>query len=170
MQDKFPYLVFFSAIFFLSCNPFAPGEDNSTEGTTSTRGDQSTTEGVFQNLTYAYTVRDTSEYGPLIDGNFEFVYTDYDIGRPVTWEREEEMRITYALFQNVQRLDLTWNEINSSYINNDSTKAIIDRTFKLYVTFSPNDRVDIGGNAMLEMQRQRAGDPWMIVRWTDEAY
>jgi hypothetical protein len=164
------FLLFLSVFFLISCNPFAPGLDDSSDGVSTILGDQRITDGVFQNLKYAYTFRDTTIYGQLLDGNFEFVYTDYDRGIEIPWGREEEMRTTYGLFQNVQWLDLIWNEIISTYINSDSTETSISRRFNLKVTFNPNDKIDIDGNATFQMQRQRSRDPWMIVRWKDEAY
>ena len=77
-----------------ACNPFAPGLDDSADAASKLLSDQKTSDGIFQNLKYAYTLRDTSIYGQLIDGNFTFVYHDYDRGVDVTWGRDEEMRAT----------------------------------------------------------------------------
>jgi hypothetical protein len=157
-------------VFILAaCNPFAPGLDDSTDATSKLLSDQKTPDGVFQNLKYAYTLRDTSIYGQLIDGNFTFVYHDYDRGVDVTWGRDEEMRATSGLFLNAQRLDILWNNVVSSSIDSTSTRAMIKRGFNLTVTFNPSDIVYIDGYANLTLERILADDPWMIVRWNDES-
>jgi len=157
-------------VFILAaCNPFAPGLDDSPDATSKLLSDQKTPDGVFQNLKYAYTLRDTSIYGQLIDGNFTFVYHDYDRGVDVTWGRDEEMRATSGLFLNAQRLDILWNNVVSSSIDSTSTRAMIKRGFNLTVTFNPSDIVYIDGYANLTLERIQAVDPWMIVRWNDES-
>ncbi|MGD1046477.1 MAG: hypothetical protein ABR936_14305 [Bacteroidota bacterium] len=157
-------------IFILAaCNPFAPGLDNSPDEGSKLLSDQKTTDGIFQNLKYAYTLRDTSIYGQLLDGNFTFVYHDYDRGVDVTWGRDEEMRTTYGLFQNAQRLDILWNDIVSSSVDSTNTKAMIKRGFDLTVTFNPSDIIYVDGYVNLTLGRMLAEDPWMIVRWDDES-
>jgi len=157
------------AIAFISCNPFAPGLDNSSDETSKLLSDQKTTDGIFQNLQYAYTLRDTSIYGQLIDGNFTFIYHDYDRGVDVTWGRDEEMRTTNGLFQNAQRLDILWNDVVSSSVDSTNIRAMVKRGFNLTVTFNPSDIVYVDGYANLTLGRIRAEDPWMIVRWEDES-
>ena len=153
----------------VACNPFAPGLDDSSGETSSLLSDQKTPDGIFQNLKYAYTLRDTSIYGQLLDGNFTFVYHDYDIGVDVTWGRDEEMRTTSSLFQNAQRLDILWNDIVSSSVDSTNTKEMIKRGFNLTVTFNPSDIVYVDGYVNLTLERMKADDPWMIVRWDDES-
>jgi hypothetical protein len=131
--------------------------------------DQKTPDGIFQNLKYAYTLRDTSIYGHLLDGNFIFVYHDYDRSVDVTWGRDEEMRTTWGLFQNAQRLDILWNDIVSSSVDSTNTKVMIKRGFNLTVTFNPSDILYVSGYANLTLERMRVQDPWMIVRWNDES-
>jgi len=158
-------------LFFLlgSCNPFAPGFDDTPDNASSLVSDQRTSDGVFQNLKYAYTLRDTTIYGQLFDGNFTFLYRDYDRGVDVSWGRDEEIRTTHGLFQNVQRLDLVWNNVTSSAFDSSNTQAMISRSFNLTVTFNPSDIVRIDGYAILTLERPRIQDPWMIVRWRDES-
>ena len=152
-----------------ACNPFAPGLDDSPDSSSKLISDQKTPDGVFQNLKYAYTLRDTSIYGQLLDGNFTFVYHDYDMGQDVTWGRDEEMRATAGLFQNAQRLDILWNDVVTSSMDSTNTKAMVKRGFNLTVTFNPSDIIYVDGYANLTLQRARADDPWMIVRWNDES-
>jgi len=155
---------------FVSCNPFAPELDESSGESLSLLSDQKNTDGVFQNLKYAYTFRDTTIYGQLLDGNFTFLYPDYDRGgADISWGRDEEMRTTDGLFRNVQRLDLIWNNIVDQSFNQDSTAVFISRGFNLTVTYSASsiDRVD--GYASLQLIRKGSEDPWMIVRWHDDS-
>lgn len=152
-----------------ACNPFAPGLDDSPDGTSRLLSDQKTPGGIFQNLKYAYTLRDTSIYGQLLDGNFTFVYHDYDRSVDVTWGRDEEMRATSGLFQNAQRLDILWNDVVSSSVDSTNTKAMVKRGFNLTVTFNPSDIIYVDGYANLTLARVQAQDPWMIVRWNDES-
>jgi hypothetical protein len=161
--------ILLGSLFALACNPFAPGLDESTDQSGSLISDQRTPEGVFNNLKYAYTVRDTALYGQLFDGNFTFLYRDYDRGVDVSWGRDEELRTAYGLFQNVQRLDLVWNDTSAWAMNQDSTELMINRSFNLTVTFNPSDIVRIDGNANLQLGRSGFQQPWTIVRWRDES-
>jgi len=152
------------------CNPFAPGLDDSPDESLSLLGDQKNPEGVFQNLKYAYTFRDTSIYGQLFDVNFTFLYPDYDrSGAEISWGRDEEMRTADGLFKSVQRLDLIWNNIVDQSFNTDSTSAYISRGFNLTVTFRADDIVRVDGYASLQLIRQGTEYPWTIVRWHDDS-
>jgi len=167
------YSILFIPLFWMlvSCNPFAPGLDDSSGETSSLLSDQKTSDGVFQNLKYAYTFRDTTIYGQLFDANFTFLYPDYDRGgAEISWGRDEEMRTALGLFQGVQRLDLLWNNvIDSSSIDSYTTDVSISRGFNLTVTYNASsiDRVD--GYASLRLVRQGPQYPWMIVRWHDDS-
>jgi hypothetical protein len=145
-------------------NPFAPGRDNSPSEQTC---DPMTIEGVFECFRAAYTFRDTTVYGELLDPNFVFVYRNYDIGIDVTWGRDEEMRTTFGLFQNAQKLDLIWNNITNSTA--DSNSVTIIRGFNLTLVFNPSDIEVVNGNANITFTRLRTTDPWKIVRWRDES-
>lgn len=151
-------------------NPFAPKLDTSLSNTQSILGDQTTISGVYQNFKQAYAFRDSTIYGQLLAENFIFVYRDYDKGGiDVFWGRDEDIRITYGLFQNVQRLDLVWNTIISSTIENDSLRAQLTRNFNLTVTFSASDVVRVDGYANWTLERSKIGDVWKITRWRDES-
>jgi hypothetical protein len=145
-------------------NPFAPGRDNSPGESLC---DPHTIDGVFQCFQAAYSYRDTLVYGQLIDGEFVFVYRDYDKGIDVTWGRDDELRSTYGLFQNAQRLDLIWNATVST--SSDSTTTNVVRGFNLTIMFNPGDIERVDGYANLTLQRAKASDPWKIVRWRDES-
>ncbi len=145
-------------------NPFAPGRDESPAESSC---DPLTIPGIFQCFQTAYTFRDTTVYGQLLADNFIFVYRDYDVGIDVTWGRDEEMRVTYGLFRNAQRLDLIWNNIVST--STDSTQVNVVRGFNLTITFNPLDIVRVDGYANMTFERARITDPWRIVRWRDES-
>jgi hypothetical protein len=129
--------------------------------------DQSTIDGVFQNFNYAYTFKDTTIYGKLIAGKFLFTYRDYDQGFDISWPREEEMKTTYGLFQNAQKLDLIWNNILVSA--EDSLTATIVRGFNLTITFNPTDIVRIDGRVNMSLERDPILNQWQITKWNDES-
>ncbi len=145
-------------------NPFAPGRDYSPAESAC---DPHTIDGIFQCFQSAYTFRDTTVYGPLISQDFVFVYRNYDLGIDISWGRDDEMRSTYGLFQNAQKLDLIWNNTVSSVA--ESTTVNITRGFNLTIVFNPSDIERVDGYANLTLQRGRASDPWKIVRWRDES-
>lgn len=150
-----------SLVVFLSCNPFAPALDTSPAAASC---DPTTIDGVFRCIQVAYTFRDTTVYGPLLADEFVFVYRDYENGGiDVTWGRDTELRTTYGLFQNAQRLDLIWNNIISSAV--DSARTTIIRGFNLTITFNPSDvaRVDGYANIAFDSNTKK------IIRWRDES-
>lgn len=151
---------------YTSClNPFAPGLDT-LPGQASC--DPSSIEGIFQCLQVSYTFRDTSVYSPLVDQSFVFVYRDYDNGGiDVTWGRDTELRTTFGLFQNAQRLDLIWNNILST--STDSTRVNVVRGFNLTITFNPSDITRVDGYANLTFDRPSVTSPWKIIKWRDES-
>lgn len=153
----------------LACNPFAPGLDTTGEGEASLLGDRTTVEGIFQNVRYAYTFRDTTIYGQLMAGDFTFVYRDYDRGVDVTWGRDEDLRATYELFRNVQRLDLVWNNIIAVSTDSTNSQSSVSRNFNLTVMFNPSDIIRVDGYVNLSLARANSQQPWRIVRWKDES-
>lgn len=153
-------------LYFLSgcVNPFAPALDDSISGEEGLITDQKTIDGLFRNFQYAYSFKDTTIYGKLLTKDFTFTYRDYDLGFDISWGREDEMRVTYGLFQNAQRLDLIWNEIVS--ITSDSTNII--RSFGLTITFNPTDVISVDGKINLSLMKD-SGSKWRIVNWLDES-
>jgi len=153
-------------LYFLSgcVNPFAPALDDSISGEEGLITDQKTIDGLFRNFQYAYSFKDTTIYGNLLTKDFTFTYRDYDLGFDISWGREDEMRVTYGLFQNAQRLDLIWNEIVS--ITSDSTNII--RSFGLTITFNPTDVISVDGKINLSLMKD-SGSKWRIVNWLDES-
>ncbi len=152
----------------LSCtNPFAPKFDDNPDSGKPPLSDLTTIEGVFQNMQYSYTFKDTMIYGQLLSPDFIFTYRDYDQGIDVSWGRDEEMFATYGLFNSTQRLDLIWNNIVLSSI--DSTDASIVRSFNLNVTFNPTDVIRVDGRVNLFLKRNLETRKWSITRWIDES-
>lgn len=148
-------------------NPFAPRYDENFQDLKPPVSDQKDITGVFQNFQYAYTFKDTTIYGNLITGDFTFTYRDYDQGFDVSWGRDEEMRTTYGLFQNAQRLDLIWNNI--VLITEDTLTANIVRSFNLNITFNPTDVVRVDGRVNLALRKDPQTKIWRINRWIDES-
>jgi hypothetical protein len=163
-----PILLMLLCLLDLSCtNPFAPKLNDSPYGSDSILGDQRTVEGVFQNFKQAYLFRDTTIYGQLLASNFIFVYKDYERGVDVFWGRDDDMRTTYGLFQNAQRLDLVWNSTIAS--NGDSLSLTLTRNFNLTVTFNASDIMRVDGYANISLNRLQQSDNWRITRWRDES-
>ncbi len=108
--------------------------------------------------------KDTTIYGGLINSNYSFIYRDYDLSVDVSWGRDDDMRVTYGLFQNSQRLDLIWNNIVS--MAEDSTNII--RSFNLTITFNPTDIINVDGRVNLDLEKNDKG-VWKIVNWIDES-
>lgn len=148
-------------------NPFAPALDTSEDNNSGAISDLKTMDGVFLNFQYAYTFKDTLIYGQLISPDFLFTYRDYDLGYDISWGRDEEMRTTYGLFHNTQKLDLIWNNIIFS--TSDSLNANIVRSFNLTITFNPTDIVRLDGRVNLTLRKDRDTEKWSIVRWIDES-
>jgi len=156
-----------SVIISAGCkNPFAPAFDHSSGNSSSTLSDLKTVDGVFQNFQYAYTFKDTSIYGQFISQDFIFTYRDYDQGFDVSWGRDDEMKATYGLFQNTQRLDLIWNNTVLSSI--DSLSATIVRSFNLTITFNPTDVIRLDGRVNLSLKKSPSSGKWQITKWIDE--
>ena len=151
---------------FTCINPFAPGlDDQPGRGICS---DLTTIAGIFCTFQNSYSFRDTTLYGSLMAPDFIFIYRDYDNGVDVTWGRDQEMRSSYGLFQNVQTLLLTWNNeiTREGASENDST---VVRSFNLTVAFNPSNIERVDGYANLQFRRASNSDPWKIVRWRDES-
>lgn len=152
-----------------ACNPFAPAFDDGASDDDSILGDTRTVDGVFQNVKYAYTFKDTTIYGQMIHSDYSFIYRDYERGVDATWGRDEEMRITHQLFRNVQRLDLVWNNIITLSVDSSNTRSTVSRNFNLTFTFNPSDVIRVDGYATLTLARNENSAPWQIVRWRDES-
>jgi len=150
-------------LFIFGCdNPFAPNIDYNHSGSTTGISDLKYINGIFTNLAYAYTFKDTLIYGKMLNPDFTFTYRDYDLGYDVSWGRQEEMRITQNMFQNSDQLTLVWN--NTISVTDDSTQ--ITRGFNLSVIFNPSDVVRIDGRVVLTLQKDST---WSILKWNDES-
>jgi hypothetical protein len=150
-----------------ACNPFAPAIENDVSGEGNLITDQTTIDGLFQNFRYAYTFKDTTIYGGLLSHDFTFTYRDYERRIDENWGRDEEMRITWHLFQNASSLNLVWNNIVG--FSGDSLRSSVTRSFNLTVTFNANDVVRVDGRVSLDLRRLAALDPWRITQWRDES-
>ena len=156
---------------FAGCvNPFAPALDDSPNTDQHQLDDLHTVDGVLQTVRKSYAYRDTTIYGKVLASDFVFVYRDYDNGADVFCGLDEEIRSTYGLFENAQRLDLVWN--NTTSVDGDTTqslRATVVKGFNLTVTFNPSDVVRITGYANLTLQRSAPDAIWLITQWRDES-
>lgn len=153
--------------FISSCdNLFSPKLDTRTP--TNIITDQKTIEGLFQNFKYAYTFKDTTVYGDLLNEDFVFIYRDYEQGFDVSWDRATEMRTTNGLFSSAQKLDLIWNNI--IFQTGDSLNTALKRSFNLTITFNPNEIITINGFADMSITRPTSDSKWKIKRWRDESF
>lgn len=151
----------------LSCfNPFAPGLDDRVS--TGICPPLTTIEGVFCTFRNSYTFRDTILYSSLIAPEFAFVYRDYDNGVDVTWGRDQEMRTTYGLFQNVQNIMLTWNNVVAAEGTSENDSTIV-RSFNLTVIFNPSSIERVDGRANFKLRRTANDADWKIVLWHDDS-
>jgi hypothetical protein len=154
-------------VMFASCeNIFSPKLDTSNAASILT--DQKTIEGVYQNFKYAYTFKDTTVYGNLLNEDFVFIYRDYVSGFDVSWDRATDMRTTNGLFQNSQKLEVVWNNI--IFEEGDSLEQNVKRSFNLTITFNPGDIVRINGFVDMNFHRNSSDDVWRIKRWRDESF
>lgn len=160
---NFLIILFISLVSTGCVNPFAPALDTS-QGGGSIISDRKNIDGIFKNLQYSYTFKDSTIYGELLANDFQFSYRDYDLGVDISWGRDEEMKVTNGLFQNSQKLDLTWNNIVS--LSSDSTNVI--RSFNLTITFNPTDIVLVDGKINLTLQKDKE-QKWQIINWLDES-
>lgn len=156
------------ALLLSACtNPFAPRLDPNLVPNTSVLGDQRTVLGVFQNIQYAYTYRDTLIYGALLAPDFQFRYYNTDRATDVVFTRDEEIRTTYNLFKGVSQLDLSWNDIIRQ--DGDSLQLDVTRAYSLRVALQANDLFRIEGRATLRLVRNSSNDVWLIRTWRDES-
>ncbi len=150
----------------VSClNPFAPRLD--TELGQESCGDLRQIENIFCTVRNAYSFKDTTVYGSLLASDFIFIYTDYDALVERNWGREDEMHLTYTMFQSVQSLSLIWNR--EIPISESDTLWAVERGYNLTVAFSPSDIVRVDGVAEFLFVRPHPEDSWKILRWHDKS-
>lgn len=164
------YLTILLFVLLISCtNPFAPKFDETIGEQSFIISDLKTIDGLFQNFQYAYTFKDTLIYGEFIAQDFVFTYRNYDTGFDESWGRQDEMKVTYGLFQNSQRLELIWNNIILSFSDSLNANANIVRGFSLTVTFNPSDVERADGRVNISLRKDLSTEKWQITRWIDES-
>ena len=151
----------------LGCNPFAPHFDEEGLNDQNLLGDRTTVDGFFDYFKNVYEIRDTSLYGRIIAPDFTFTYFDFDQAAEVSWDRGQELAISYNLFRNVQRITLDWN----FYVENieTDTEAIVNRNFNLTIVEDENTAYSGTGRARLTLRRLAPGEPWIMVNWFDDS-
>lgn len=150
-----------------SCNPFAPAYDSEGLNAINSLGDRSTIEGMFRFFKNSYELRDTSLYGKLFTPDFTFNYYDFDNASTVTWDKAQELALTYNLFRSARTIQLDWNY----YIEKDSTalEASVIRNFNLTIIQQDQTTFTGSGRARLKMRRNLVTDPWKIWYWFDDS-
>jgi hypothetical protein len=148
-------------------NPFAPALDEELSPSSTLLGDTRTVEGVFQNLQYAYNYQDTLIYGQLLHPDFQFRYFNTDRGTDVSFNRDEEMRVTWNLFRNSDQIDLQWNSIYAN--SGDSILVSVTRGYTLRITLQANETFIVEGLATLRLTRPTPNDQWQIRLWRDDS-
>lgn len=149
------------------CNPFAPALDDTLEPISGALGDQRTVLGVFQNIQYSYTYRDTLIYGALLHPEFQFRYFNPDRASDVVFNRDEEVRTTFNLFKGASLLDLQWNDIIGQ--EGDSLDTDVTRAYTLRIALQANDVLRVEGRATLRLVRTSPTDIWLIRTWRDDS-
>lgn len=158
------------AAFFLiigGCNPFAPAFDEDGLSDQNLLGDRTTIDGFFDYFKNAYEIRDTSLYGRILAPEFTFTYFDFDQAAEVSWDRGQELVISYNLFRNVQRITLDWN-FYVEKIETD-TEAVVNRSFNLTIVENENTAYTGTGRARLTLRRPGPSEPWLVVHWFDDS-
>lgn len=148
-------------------NPFAPALEPELGPNTTILGDQRTVPGIFQNIQYSYTYRDTLIYGSLLHPDFLFRFYDPDRATDITFNRDEEVRTTYNLFRGAEQIDLQWNEIVAQ--DGDSLLVDVTRAYNLKIALQANDVFRIEGRATLRLVRNSSNDVWLIKSWRDDS-
>lgn len=153
--------------FVAACNPFAPSFDDEGFDEDELLGDRTTVDGFFQYFKSAYEIRDTSLYGKLFTPDFEFTYYDFDQAAEVSWDKGQEMVVSYNLFRSVQQITLDWNY----YLQRDEndTVAFIVRSFNLTIVENENTVYSGTGRAKMRLRRQGPGQPWQAYWWFDDS-
>lgn len=130
-------------------------------------GNRKTVDGVFLWFKNAYEFRDSTLYGKLLHPNFRFTYYDFANNAQVSWDRGEEMRIQYRLFQNVKNISLTWN----NYLQTDTTatSAEVIRSFNLLLEIDAYTSYRGTGRVIFTLTRNQPDEEWMLLRWFDDS-
>jgi hypothetical protein len=147
----------FVILFAASCtNPFAPKLQDELGKEQTDLGDQRTVEGVFKNIRYSYTYKDTSIYGSLLHQEFQFRYYNTEQATDAVFNRDEEMRINYNLFRNADQLDIQWNDIID-----------VTRAYNLKLILQQGEVFRVDGRARLRLTRKNQTEKWLIKIWYD---
>ncbi|HOP51119.1 MAG TPA: hypothetical protein PK887_10920, partial [Ignavibacteriales bacterium] len=111
----------------------------------------------------AYLFKDTTTYSKVLAEDFIFSYRDYEKNIEISWNKQEELRITNTLFKNAEELNLYWNDIIA--LNEDSSQVI--RNFQLKIRFSSDEIVQIDGKVKLVLTK--LNKVWYIKQWYDDS-
>lgn len=152
-----------------SCNPFAPGVDNTLIDRNRLLGDRRTVDGLFEYFKNTYEMRDSLLYGKMIAPEFRFTFFDFSNNNQVFWGRDQEMMATYSLFRSVRQVSLVWNNYVALDTAGSDTLAAVERFFNLTVVQDDARVLRSTGRARLTLRRNQRGTEWMIKDWYDNS-
>lgn len=167
MFNKTVIAIILGLILMVGCNPFAPAYDEEGLSDQNLLGDRTTLDGFFDYFKNSYEIRDTSLYGRILAPEFTFTYFDFDQAAEVSWDRGQELAISYNLFRNVQRITLDWNFYVERF--ESETEAIVNRNFNLTIVENENSAYTGTGRARLTLRRLAPNEPWKMVHWFDDS-
>ena len=148
-------------------NPLNPPETTELYRGQNIIDEQKTPQGTLKNFESAYEFRDSLLYSQVLDSEFIFISTDYNVSPPqaITWGRDEDLLVTSRLFRNFQQIQLDWGQDLFEIYSDDSSFVNIRRLFNL--TLDGGIEIPpIRGEADFRIKR-RADSIWRIIRWED---
>lgn len=183
MQNRSRYLIIYLKIFaailvsgnlLLTCaNPFAPAradEGARDELLTNRRSPDE----VLANFQYAYTFRDSLVYSELFDSSFTFISTNFGVTppEPITWGRDQELKVAGRMFRFFTTLDLTWDRrTNLDSLFHPVTSDLVGIEEEISFTLTLDGGRDIPtliGLVEFVFIRRDQDDSWVISRWRDK--
>lgn len=179
MKSDYSVTIYFILLIILSgcINPFAPSLSDQAGDENAILSDQTTTEGVFVNFSFAYNFKDSLVYSDLLDSSFIFLSKNFAT-TPVTdltWGRDTDMRTTAGIFRYFETIDLIWDNesVSERFLNEDSTLKEIQKTFQLTLN-GGSEYPSIRGDALFHLTKSKLNKQdttkiWRISRWEDLA-
>ncbi|MCS7027817.1 MAG: hypothetical protein NZ519_03540 [Bacteroidia bacterium] len=169
MKIRFYWILVIVFAGLLGCkkNIFKPKVIKEDSSVLSSLGNRKTVDGIFTWFKNAYEFRDSTLYGKLLHPDFRFTYYDFANNTQISWDRGEEMRIQYRLFQNVKNISLTWN--NYIQMDTTATSAEVIRSFNLLLEIDAYTTYRGTGRVIFTLTRGHMDEDWMLLRWFDDS-
>lgn len=154
---------------FAGCNPFAPRLEDLVVDRNAVLGNRKYVSGLFDWFRSAYELRDTLLYGQMLARDFQFSYLDFTNNNMVYWDRDIDMRTTYALFRAAKTTSVQWQHyVNADTLASDTT-ANVERYFNVTVVLDDQQIFRSTGSARILLKRRFRDDNWQIVSWFDKS-